>query len=120
MNILSIKPMKLLLPGVFLFVLGFGNIFVGSFKGRQYEQILEQLKVIEPSSSFVDSSPLKRMQESQRALSRLSNQIDKAKARIEFYQFINLGGTIMTLLSFVLIGASAVLYYYQSAQSMKA
>lgn len=92
--------MKLLIPGLFLLVLGIGNISVGTFKGRQYQEVLDELSVLEPTPGLENASPLRRVQLAKQTETRLYQRQNKAENRLDFYQLVRFGGKV-----FMVIGA---------------
>lgn len=100
-------PYRFLVPGLFLFVLGVGNIVVGVMKTSQYEEVLQELAVLEPSSVVTDDSPLARIHSADHA--RFSGRRQQAKISLDFYRFVVTGGKFFLLLSTLLIAVAALL-----------
>jgi len=100
------KPMQLLLPGIFLLILGVGNLAVGTFKGEQYAKVMRELSTPDIGFTLTRSSPLKRLAEAPERISPSLLRRKKAQARLEFYELVSIGGRILVLLSapFLLIG----------------
>jgi hypothetical protein len=100
------KPMKLLLPALFLLTLGLGNIAVGSYKQAQFELVLRELSATKALPEQMHISPLLRIQISKPATERLYQRQQKARGRCDFYRLVVLGGKLFLLLSgALLIGA---------------
>ena len=104
------KSMRFILPGIFLLVLGAGNIGVGVFKGKQYEEVLQELSVLRPSPALVTSSPLKRIQVAKQTATRLHQRESKARARIDFYHLVEYGGKVFITLSMFLLFFGSMLH----------
>ena len=98
-----INPFKFLLPGLFLLLLGIGNISVGVYKGQQYEQVLEELKQRNPRLELVNASPMRRIHFARNTANRLYQRQNKAKQRLDFYRLVALGGTIFLALGIPLL-----------------
>jgi hypothetical protein len=119
MNIAQIKPMKFLLPGIFLLALGLGNLSVGAFKGRQYEEVLAELSVMEPTSELVNASPLSRVQLAKTTADRLSERQRKARARRDLYELVSFGGKVLVSISVVLLACGLLLHYRRIIRSRR-
>ena len=104
------RIMKLVLPGVFLLVLGIGNISVGTFKGEQYEQVLQELSTTEPGPSLANASPLRRIQLATQTASRLYQRQDKARAKRDFYRLVASGGKVFVIISLLFLSLGALRY----------
>ena len=96
-------PFVLLLPGIFLFVLGVGNISVGLYKGRQYEQVLGELAGFQPSQAKVKNSVLSRLYSSTSSFDLLAQRRQRVQSRLEFYRFTVSGGKVILSLSTLFI-----------------
>ncbi len=105
------KPMKLLLPGIFLLVLGIGNISVGTFKGAQYQQVLNELSVMERTQDNIQPSPLARFQLSGESAVRADQRLRKARARRDFYELVTFGGKGFVCFSLVLLVLAGLFHY---------
>ena len=104
----SIKSAKFLLPGFFLFVLGLGNVTVGTLKHRQYNKVVEELADLQPTATEVLSgSPLQRIQRAKITEDRHDERMGKALARAQFYGLVIFGGKVFLSLSigFLLVGS---------------
>jgi hypothetical protein len=97
------KAVKLILPGLFLLTLGAGNFGVGSFKSREYQQVLQDLSVLESSAVIKNASPLRRVQVAKVSADRLSARLSKAQHRRDFYNLVQFGGKCIIALSFVFL-----------------
>ena len=104
------KPEKLWLPGIFLLLLGVGNLAVGYYKGIQYDYILEDLSDLSALQEKVRSSPLMRFELSKRALEDDIDQESFARMRRELYSLVELCGQAMICFSLLLLGAGTVVY----------
>ena len=100
------KPAKFLLPGLFLFVLGLGNITVGVFKSAQYDEVIQGLESTEPTPLLSNASALRRIQLAKMSADRLYLRQSTALARKDFYTLVEFGGKAFLALSlpFLLAG----------------
>lgn len=96
---LSRKVSRWLLPALFLFTLGAGNVLVGRFKAEQYEQVMVELSRSEIPQSFANSSVLERIQLAEESGDRLLQRQEKARFRVDFYRLVSFGGKIFLALS---------------------
>lgn len=94
------KPAKFLLPGLFLFALGLGNITVGHFKSAQYEDVVSVLESTEPTPMLANVSALRRIQLAKVNADRLYVRRSTALARQDFYTLVVFGGKAFLALSF--------------------
>lgn len=102
----AIKPIKLFLPGIFLLVLGLGNIIVGEFKTSQYQDVRKELlTTIEHKSPKVleNVSPLRRIQLANQAQERGTQKLKTTEQRVAFYSLVSAGGAIFVLTSLLLL-----------------
>ena len=107
----GIRPMTFLLPGLFLFVLGIGNIWVGSYKGAEYDQVVQELSERSTPQNFGSKiSPIERIRLSKQSSDRLADRRKKALGRKHFYTLVSIGGKIFIAGSLFLLGSSAFLY----------
>ena len=104
---------KFLLPGMFLFLLGVGNIGVGLYKGAQYQEVLKELAETQSSPKLTPASPLLRLEYTKQTVTRLYQRQSKAKARKDFYELVTFGGKVFVMLSLVLILASMMVRYLE-------
>ncbi len=104
------RIMRFVVPGIFLFVLGVGNILVGTFKGNQYEQVLAELASAGELPALADASPLRRIQLATQTVSRLYQRQDKARAKLDFYRLVASGGRVFVALSFIFLLIGLVRY----------
>ena len=103
------SPRKLLLPALFLFVLGLGNISVGTYKEWQYRQVYEELTVLEASPEFGAALGLNRLQNFQENNDRyLQGQVE-ARDRRQFYRLVAFGGKVLIGVSIIFL-ATALLF----------
>lgn len=99
------SPQKLWVPGVFLLLLGIGNICVGHMRGQQYERVLEQLT--DPSTAEAGSSPLVRIQRSHLPNEKQYQRLSRARAKRDFYMLVASGGKAFLAMSAVLLLGAA-------------
>ena len=98
----KISPIKFILPGIFLLILGAGNIYIGSSKVNEYTNVLEELEKQKPSN-FENTSPLKRLRLAEQSANRVYQRIEEAKDRISFYKLVVFGGKCFFVSGFLLI-----------------
>ena len=102
----EIKPIKFFIPGIFLFVLGLGNIIVGEFKASQYQEVrAELLNTIEHKSPQIleNVSPLRRIQLANQAQEKGTQKLKSAEQRVAFYSLVSTGGAIFVMASLILL-----------------
>ena len=108
----TVRPMFFFLPGLFLLILGMGNLWVGEIKEQEYQTVLDELQMLStaaPAAKLVHASPLKRVQLALNAAERTFHRREKALARKEFYSLVRYGGRFLTLAGFLfLLSAFAV------------
>jgi hypothetical protein len=108
----SLRPMKLLLPAVFLLILGLGNIGVGIQKRDQYQEVIEELTELRPTEALTPTSPLIKFQQELQSADRNTQYRKQAEDRKEFYSLIAYGGFLILLLSALLfVGALGLKIY---------
>lgn len=108
----SFRPMKLLLPAVFLLILGLGNIGVGIQKRDQYQEVIEELTELRPTEALTPTSPLIKFQQELQSADRNTQYRKQAEDRKEFYSLIAYGGFLILLLSALLfVGALGLKIY---------
>ena len=102
-----VRPMFFFLPGLFLFLLGLGNVWVGGVKEREYTAVLQELEALaaaQPETKLLHASPLKRVQIALNSAERTYHRREKVLARLNFYEMVIYGGRF-----FVLVGALFIL-----------
>lgn len=104
---------KLLMPGIFLFVLGLGNIIVGHFKSLEYERVLTELEPTTPPRALANVPPMRRMQMERERATRLDERRRKAQGRLDFYELVTFGGKSFVGLSALFICCGLGMYHYQ-------
>lgn len=105
---------RFLVPGIFLLLLGLGNIGVGTYKGAEYEQVLEELSEIDSSSHLINASALKRIQLAKTNTHRSEQLRQKASARRDFYNLVVFGGKFMLSISTIVLLMAAVVAFYRN------
>ena len=98
----KISPIKFILPGIFLLILGAGNIYIGSSKVSEYQTVLIELEKQQPSN-FKNTSPLKRLRLAEQSANRIYQRLGEAKDRISFYKLVVFGGKCFFVLGAILI-----------------
>lgn len=107
-----IRAVSALIPGVFLLLLGLGNIVVGTYKGNEYEEVLLELdraSGTESTDVLINASPLRRVQLSRQARERIYQRQRHAQARRDFYRLVVAGGNVFVLLSTLCLFTAAIL-----------
>lgn len=107
----------LLIPGIFMAVLGLGNILLGTYKYEQYQDTLtENRQELESIPNLPEDtkelSPLQRLRSTDKQSSRTLALISKAEARRDLYSLVIYGGKVFLLISTLLLGG-AILRKYQ-------
>lgn len=108
------KPTKFLLPILFLFILGMGNILVGTFKELQYKQVYSELEqTTELQYTPVEEKALGGLRATQLAAEKLafdrySKRKMDASERRNLYLMVIFGGKIF-LTTAILLGTYALL-----------
>ena len=107
-----LQPQKIIVPGIFLLLLGVGNIYVGIERGTLAQAALSELSGLEPLPKLVSSSPLMRLQLKELSTEKLYQKRKAALSRITFYRLVELGGRVFVMLSLIclLAGVSARLF----------
>lgn len=100
----EIKPIKFLIPAIFLFVLGIGNIAVGSIKQAQFIQAYNELAELAPIDQEIESSALNRIQSIKQTKERHIEKKLEAKERNHFYGLVAYGGKVF-------VGISLIFFY---------
>ena len=99
------NPLKLLIPALFLIVLGVGNMLVGHFKLQQYDQLLSELDAQEIEEEQKDLSPLQRLKYASDSSPKLLALRQKAEARRDLYQLVSYSGKIFLAFSMLFLVA---------------
>lgn len=112
------KANRLLIPGLFLLILGLGNIAVGELKYSQYKEVIKELKnsTYTEGNEMLKASPLRRLQLEQERANRTDERLQKSKARASLYFLVRSGGQIFLAISsgFIVVG----LYLLKSNKRM--
>ena len=98
-----LHPARFLVPTIFLVVLGVGNIFVGTFKFEQYQQVVHELEEIRPALDLLETSPMKRIHLAEQAETNLFKQRERAKARLDLYGMVIFTGQLFLGLSGIVL-----------------
>ena len=110
----EIRPTKFLIPGVFLIILGLGNIAAGISKVHQHELVLKELEIQQPLASNIEnSSPLRRLQLAEQTAQRIIQRQTEAEDRKAFYNLVAFGGKVFTAIGTILILLSGVICLYK-------
>ena len=103
---MSIKPIRLLIPAIFLVVLGVGNVLVGHFKYQQYNEMLNELNSENNFEKTENLSPLQRLKYTSNSSTKVISLKQKAEARRELYQLVSYSGKIFLTISTLFFVAS--------------
>ncbi len=114
----KISPIKFILPGLFLLVLGAGNIYIGSSKVSEYQNVLIELEKQQPSN-FKNTSPLKRLRLAEQSADRIYQRLGEAKNRISFYQLVVFGGKCFFILGIILLLISLFMKKSKKEETIK-
>ncbi len=106
---MRLRPADLLVPGLFLLVIGAGNFCVGTYKLSQYKEVLRELSDIKPSPALKHLSPLRRVQLANDGAYRLQQRRKQAIARRDLYRLVKFGGKIFIALGLPLLCWGAML-----------
>lgn len=110
-----IRPMKFLLPALFLFVLGVGNVWVGQYKEWQYKQVYDELSELQPASNI--NSTLGRIQSVPQTKDRHRRRQMEANERRNLYRLVAFGGKAFISLSLMLFALSAAARYLHQEEA---
>ena len=110
------RAIKLLVPGLFLLILGLGNLFVGLYKAAEYRAVLADLNPTAANEApvLVNVSPLRRIQMAKVAETRSYQRRNKAQGRYDFYRLVVFGGQAFISVSVMLLLGSATLRYIET------
>jgi len=102
-KMLNVRPVKLLLPGFFLFILGIGNIGVGVVRGEQYSNGVQEATSVPSISKEEAFSNMANVQLEKFSSQMLSQREQKFENRKNFYASVEISGKIMLVISVFLI-----------------
>lgn len=119
----SRRGMKLLrtpavLIGLLLAMIGFGNVYTGSIKTAEYEELLAT-PASEPQPPRQDDAPKLEPHLRTTLLSSLAGQQDPnsaARAKLDFYRVVYSGGRLLTLAGLFCALAGAIHYWYRESR----
>lgn len=103
------KASGVLLPGLFLLILGFGNLMVGYSKQGDYQDVLAKLAEHQPRLETQDLSALSRIQTERQSAFLLSERRQQTSTKLGFYRLVILGGKVMIALSIPFLLLSIIL-----------
>jgi hypothetical protein len=105
-----------LLPiGLFLVILGFGNLYTGVDKGREYEALLAAGHLPAPTAQF-DGFPELDAHTTTTLLSPLQRGGDMhalLNTKLDFYKVVQSGGRILVLLGLFCAAAGLIRSWYR-------
>lgn len=91
---------------IFLIALGLGNIIFGASRSQEFTKVLNKLETIKKIEEINVSEPFDQNLVVNKVDSeKLDSGIKRAKAKLDFYRFVSLGGKC-------LLGISALLILY--------
>ena len=100
---------RIVLIGLFLVVLGIGNLIVGELKGNQYEAVVDELAAIgrtADKNSLVLSNhdhPLVRIERYRHLSQTVVQRQQKAMMRMELYRVVSFGGKAMFAFGIIVV-----------------
>ena len=107
-----------LIPGLFLFVIGMGNLLVGHFKEEQYNAVIAELSQRPTNAQAPSLTSYHRLENDEEAVARRQARTEKAKSRRELYHLFVLGGVFfLALACLAFIGAALVKFLHFSRNS---
>lgn len=109
----------LVLVGLLLVMIGFGNVYTGSTKTAEYEQRLETHEPPVRAPRRNDNTKLEPHLRTT-LLSSLAGQQDPqsaARAKLDFYRVVYGGGRLLTLLGMFCAVAGAIHYWYRESRA---
>lgn len=111
----------LLIPGIFMAVLGSGNIILGTLKHEQYKAtFLENNKELNnTNTSEISFSPLQRLKNTHHSSDRIHTLVRKAQARMNLYSLVIYGGKVFFLISLFLLGGALIKKYFDESKIQK-
>lgn len=95
----SKRTLRLLVPSLFLLVLGVGNLIVGQYKYSQYSELLVELEKQITTEPPKNLSPLQKLQYANQYSPKSVALKNKAGARRDFYTLVSFSGKIFLALS---------------------
>ncbi|HVO27499.1 MAG TPA: hypothetical protein VMW56_28130 [Candidatus Margulisiibacteriota bacterium] len=103
----------LMLVGVVLIIIGFGNWYTGVDKGAEYERLLATWSLPTPVDQYDDFSHLNARTATTLLdpLQRGSDEYTLANAKLEFYKVVQSGGRMLILLGLFCSAASAIRWW---------
>lgn len=104
-------PAKSLVPAIFLFLLGMGNITVGVLKERQYREVYEELAVLQTAPNPISASSLGRIRAAVPNRDRHLERQGEATERRNFYSLVIFGGKVFIVASLPLFVFAALTQY---------
>ena len=100
----------LMLVGLILIVIGFGNWYTGVDKGAEYERLLATWSLPTPVDDYEDFEHLNARTATTLLdpLQRGSDEYTLANAKLDFYKVVQSGGRLLILLGLFCSAAGAV------------
>lgn len=96
------------MPGIFIFVLGVGNLSVGHYKHQEYTEVFQRLN----STEFKQGEaklPLARIEADRDVKRRSLDRLSKVQQRREFYSILHAIGKCLTVLGVVFVSTAFLL-----------
>lgn len=97
----------LILPGIFMLLLGVGNLIVGELKLGQYDQTMAELQALRPTPGPEIDGVLADSPVGERSSDRVLQRIQELKQRRDFYRVVSLGGQLFMLMSVIMFAVGS-------------
>lgn len=100
---------RIILIGLFLIVLGIGNIIVGELKGAQYEAVVEELAQIgrsadrNPLIPYKQDHPLVNIERYRHLSQNVFQRQQKAVMRRDLYRVVSFGGKAVLAFGVIIV-----------------
>ena len=107
---MSVLRSPLVLIGVVLLVIGFGNWYAGVDKGEEYERLLAAGNLPTPVDDYEDFQELNARTTATllNPLQRGSDEYTLANAKLDFYKVVQSGGRMLVLLGLFCSAAGVI------------
>ena len=109
----------LVIVGMLLTVIGFGNIYTGSTKIAEYEQSLKVVRIEDQPQRRSDATRLEPHLRST-LLDSLAGQQDPLsfqRAKLDFYRVVYSGGRLIILLGMFCVAAGVIHFWYRETRA---
>lgn len=118
------RPKRFFLPALFLFVLGAGNIVVGTYKEWQYTQVYDELSLLEASAESGIVSGLDRLRDVRTGQdnspqNQYAQSQREARTRLQFYRLVAFGGKSFIALGVLLLAAALAFHLSGTSSQLR-